>query len=279
MATGVDLIQRPREHALGLGAALGLLLALASVLRLGPAVGGLPEGAAALVGETAIAEASVQRAERALLTDSNLTPQQARATALDRLIDEELAVQRGLELGIATQDPRVRALLVEAVIDHVETRAEDEGAPTEAQLRALFAREPGRFSVDRRVHVRELLFVGADAEHRAQAARRALVAGLSAAGDRPSLLPDALLPQSKLRDYLGDSPSRAVSTLRAGEVSGVVKTPSATHVLVLIDAQGGVAPSYEEAREAVEAQWRRDRVDVALREFLGDLRGRTRILR
>jgi hypothetical protein len=268
-----------KQRALAAGCAVGLIVALGSVLVLGPAAGGLPEGTVAVVGEASISEASLHRAQSALLADTSLSNEEARRRALERLIDEELAVQRGLELGIAVEDPRMRALLVEAVLANIEARTEDGPEPTVEELRALYAREPGRFSTDRRVRVRHFVFVGADADHRAHAARRALKTGAGAEGDRPSLVPDMLLPTSKLRDYVGDSVARAAASLKVGEVSPVVRTEAGVHVVVLDRAKGGATPEFETVRDAVEAQWRRERVDAAVGQFLVDMRARVRIVR
>ena len=265
-----------RTHALTAGALLGLVLALASVLRLGPELAGPPSGAVALVGQTPISEGALARASHALMADTNLAPAQARERALQRLIDEELAVQRGIEMGVAVDDPRVRALLVEAVIDSVTAPALD-AVPTEAELVAVHAHEPGRYSASRRVRVAHALFTGADARHRAEAARAEVLAGGKLVGDGVATVPDLLLPLSKLRDYVGDSPARAAATLLPGEAR-VVETEAGAHVVAVLEAVGGEPQPLSVVRDAVEAQWRRERADQALEVFFVEMRRRVRVV-
>lgn len=270
--------------ALGLGAVAGLALALGSVLGLGPAVGGVPDGAVAVVGETPIPQQSLERAERALLADSSLTPEQARARALERLIDEELAVQHGLELGLATTDPRIRALLVEAVIDAVAARAEDEAPATEAELRAYYEAEKGRFSATRKVRVTGARFTGADADHQARALSQqwkvavAAEQPLRAPEGKAVPVPNALMPVTKLRDYLGDTAARSVAALAAGELV-VVEVEEATLVLAVTEARGGSPAPFEKVRDAVRTQWQRQRSEVALEAFFRERRERVSIVR
>jgi len=61
-----------------------------------------------------------------------------RAHVLERLIEEELLVQRGLTLGLARQDRRVRADLTATVIDGVVSDA-SEGEPSDDELTAFYA--------------------------------------------------------------------------------------------------------------------------------------------
>jgi hypothetical protein len=74
------------------------------------------------------------------------TPAQRQA-ALRSMIEEELLVQRGLELGLPDSDPDVRAALSNAV--RVQAGADSRAAALdEAALRAFFARHPERYGSD-----------------------------------------------------------------------------------------------------------------------------------
>ncbi len=91
---------------LALGAAVGIAAAAAGLL-LGDAgdAGGLPDDVVALVNGTPVRLADYERAVVALASDRREPLEdEDRRYVLDRLVDEELLVQRGLELGFARLD-------------------------------------------------------------------------------------------------------------------------------------------------------------------------------
>jgi len=147
----------------------------------------------------------------------------------------------------------------------------------------LFSR-PGRVRV-RQVWVR----AGNAAEatralERAQEAARRLRAGeafpaVSAAlGDREvAPLPDALLPPSKLSDYLGPTVLRTLLAMAPGEVSDPIRAQSGYHVLQVVEREANQLAPLAEMRPQVAAEVRRRRSDQALRRYLDDLRSRASI--
>src|SRR5207247_1932083 len=112
-----------------------------------------------------------------------------RRRVLDRLVDEELLVQRALELGLARRDRLVRAELAGAAIGLLGTTA-DAPEPTRAELEAFYDAHRDDFTEPGRIRV-EQVFVGAAsleeearAGGRAAAAARRLRAGDALAGVR-----------------------------------------------------------------------------------------------
>ena len=101
------------------GAVTGLLIAAAGLVenRNIQKSDPLPAGNIARVGDTLIPIGRY----RALLDDlsadkRNALTEEDREFALDRLIDEELLIQRGLELGLASNAPAVRKALASMTI-------------------------------------------------------------------------------------------------------------------------------------------------------------------
>src|SRR5262249_25577691 len=136
-----------------------------------------------------------------------------RRLVLDRLIDEELLIQRGLDLGFARQDRKVRADLTAAVIASVVSEHEDL-QPSDAQLQTFYDAHRDFFTQPGRLRVQQIFFSVASTSgdagalaRAAEAVRRARAgeafdAVRAALGD-PEIapLPDALLPPAKLVDY------------------------------------------------------------------------------
>ena len=74
-------------------------------------------GVAAVVNGREISQANLESAVRALAADSNHTIGQAeRRRVLDRLIEEELLVQRAVELDLEVKDRNIRNRLVGTMI-------------------------------------------------------------------------------------------------------------------------------------------------------------------
>ena len=173
-----------------------------------------------------------------------------RARVLDRLIDEELLVQRGAELELERGDRTLRNALVAAVIDDLVTRGRAAaGEPDDDELRRFYDAHRGLFAAAEQLRVR------------------------ATTSARQPPVPDALLPVGKLRDYLGASALAAVLTLEPGESVTV-----GARVLTLVDRQAGAAPPFEAVRAEVAAEYRRRAGDDALRHFLDQRRARARVV-
>jgi parvulin-like peptidyl-prolyl isomerase len=241
----------------------------------------LPPGAAASVNGTLIFAEDYERMLAALASErrSPLT-REDRRHVLDRLVDEELLVQRGLELDLPSLDRRVRADLTQAVIASVLAEVEEDVASRE-ELEAFYREQGDFFTRPGRLRVRQV-FVrasGDGAEDRAREAARRLREGeplasvQDALGDDPvAPLPDARLPALKLREYLGPSALRAAYDLEVGGVSDPVRSGMGFHVLQLVEREPDRLPPLDEIEQEVRADFRRRRGDRALRSYLDELR-------
>ncbi len=276
---------------LAIGAGAGVALAATGLVASSVTRGrGLPPGAVARVNGALVRGDDYARSLDALERDRRAGREPAdRRLVLDRLIDEELLVQRGLELGLARQDARVRRDLTAAVIDAVVTEHED-GTPPDAELEAFYRRERDFFARPGRLRVRQLWCradTAADApsaEARARAAAASLRAGEDFAGVRARLgdpeiapLPDALLSPAKLLDHLGPTALRAALELEAGAVSDPVRSATGYHVLQVIEREAEWVPPREEVADEVVAEYRRRRGERALRAYLDALRARAEV--
>jgi len=93
---------------LSAGACAGLALAVAGLVA-PPETPRLPEGAVAAVNGSLVRSADYERALEALAADRrDALGASEKRHVLDRLVDEELLVQRAFELGLARQDRRAR---------------------------------------------------------------------------------------------------------------------------------------------------------------------------
>ncbi|MBW2287973.1 MAG: SurA N-terminal domain-containing protein [Deltaproteobacteria bacterium] len=269
---------------LGLGAVVGIALAVASLLSPSGTVG-LPEGALARVNSTVIRESQFERAVAAMASDRRTALTSAdRRHVLDRLIDEELLVQYGLALGLAERDRRVRSDLVSAVLAS-QVASVDGTTPSDDEVLEFYRENEPFFRSPGRLRVRSLWIraapdrTAAEALARAEAAVERLRAGeafdvvAQAIGDRPvAPVPDGMLPPAKLREYVGPSALRVIDRLVVGDVSDPLVSESAVRVFLLVDRELSVAPAIEVIANEVRAEMKRRAGDDAVRSLLDRLR-------
>ncbi len=201
-----------------------------------------------------IARESYQTALRAVAGDrkAGVLQEGDRERVLERLFDQELLIDRAIELGLHERDPQIRNQLATAMIDFLVQRAEDEArAADEAELRSFYEAQQFRFS--------------------RAAQYRVVVEGQTIP------LPEGFLLEKEIAQRLGPSTARRVAQLEVGE-SVSIGEGGGSYTVRLVERRGGDVAPFEEAREAVEAAYVRDRSEAAVREFLELARRRTDIV-
>lgn len=276
---------------LALGAAAGVAAAAWGLLAAEARPDALPRGAVALVNGRPILKADYQRILAGVASDSRWPLTEAmRRRVLDRMIDEELLVQRGLALGLVESDRRVRGDITAAMVQSVVVESEDQD-PSGETLRAFYENEQRVFRSPGRLRVRQLFFRVSDPSSeeavraRAERGRERLLAGepldrvRAALGDAEvSPIPDVLLPPKELRTYVGPRALAAALALEPGQVSAPVRSGTGLHVLVLEEREPPRTPPFEEVREQVRAEWVRRADDRALERYLALLREQAHVV-
>ncbi len=281
--------RRPR-FLLALGALAGLALAGVELVRPSSHEVPLSGDTIAVVNGHPVARPDFESAVSALAADRRSAIDATdRRRILDRLIEEQLLVERGIDLDLPRRDPRVRAEVVAAVIDTISSEASAR-EPSAAEVARFYAENGDLFAEPGRIRARQVLVRVAPGETeesaraRAEAAAERLRAGeehaavVAALGDTPiAPLPDALLPPQKLREYLGPTVARAALELEPGRVGDPVRSSLGYHVLEALERERGRLAPLEEIESQVRAEWRRRKADQALREYLDDLRSRAQV--
>ncbi len=283
MAEGGDRDGPARRtgRLLAAGAVVGLAAALWGALGQ-PGFGRPGRDAIASVNGIEVARADYERALGALAADkrSPLTTADARR-ALDRLVDEELLVSRGLELGLGTSDLAVRKALVDAMVQFAAAEAAGR-KPSDEELRSFYAERPQLARPAPQLRVRVVSFPSADGAQ-VEAMRAALRAGQDFdsaahnAGAESVIVPDTLLPAGKLADYAGPVVRDVAISLAAGEVAGPVDAGGVPTFVFLLDKREGQAPPFDTVRDVVAEEWRRRQAESALAHYLQGLRRSAKI--
>jgi parvulin-like peptidyl-prolyl isomerase len=271
------------------GVIIGILLAAFGLLRSGePAAYRtvLPDGAVVQVNGFPISADLYARLLGGLAAErktQELTLDD-RQRILDRMIDEELLLQRGLELGLARTDQIIRRQIVAALTTSIKAEAEDV-TPDDAELQRFCEEHMDLFTRTDRLSFAQIFFrVPSAAEdtpirQRAEEATQRLRMGESLEvvnkelGDEPVLrLPSDSLPAEKIQEYLGPTATQALLALAPGEVSDPVRSGIGYHVLLLHARQPAAVPPFETIREHVLTQYRRVAGEKAVAAYVTELR-------
>jgi len=283
MSGGSEGAKRRARRLLLLGAAVGLAAAAAGLITgIGPPARAPGPSDVATVNGTPIQREQLQRTLAALARDKRnaLTADDERHV-LDRLIEEELLVQRGIEIGLVESDSRIRKAMVAAMIQSIIADVESR-QPELGDVERFFDENLSYFTSPPRFRLERLSFRARegrpDPAGRARAARRALDSETSSqvrerlADESVLALPDALLPLHKLREYLGPAVVDAALALEGDRWSSPLETPQGWQLVRVRERTVPPPPVFSDVREQVEAEFRRRGGDRALRDYLEWLR-------
>lgn len=247
------------------GAILGLVVAGVGLFTAqGTRIAGVPPEDIATVNQVPVLMsdyvAALQASEGVELDKA--TPAQKRKV-LAQLIREELYVQRGVELGLPSDVIEVRQALVSAVegqqgVDAAATQ------PDEATLRAFYRNHRERYTGEGTLALNDLV---APSLAQAQAVASALRRGQ---GVEEVMRSHGLRRSSKMADgeefyfaarlHLGDRLFEVARALRAGQVSEPLTMRDGVHLLAVSHNSLPLVSPYDQVRDRVLADYRRDKV-------------------
>ena len=269
------------------GAVVGLGCALVAILGESPFESSpepFPSDAAAVVNGVAVPMEMLEQALQAIASDSRRTLTQAdQDFVLNRLIEQELIVQRARDLGFDQRDRMVRNTMIAGMVQSITSSAHDVSTD-DAAIESFYAENSAYFARTDRAWIREIrIAINAEQDEKlAQERAEGVVARLrmgepfesvAEAFATPAVapLPDGFLPPAQLRNYLGPTPARAALALTPGEVSEPIRGGSNVHVLVMVDRVPGVVPPLDAVRELVITEMHRRAGEQALRDYIDNL--------
>jgi hypothetical protein len=269
----------------GTGALVGLIVAgFGLFTAAGTHTSSVPPEDVALVNGVPILRVDFLSQLRVLhdVSPSQATRQQKSAVIGD-MIAEELAVQRGVELGMPTDDTDTRSALIAAVRGQLATDVLAE-MPNEAQLRSYYAAHRAHYASEGRMELRWLI-LPPGAQSQAVAAVAALRGGLS---PDQAIVAYRLKSTGKVDDgeeyyfaaaiHLGPRLFAVARALKDGGVSDPIRTPDGVNILIMKRNQPPVGQSFDEARDRVREDYSRDRLAIVEAANARFLHGRADIV-
>ncbi len=282
---------RRTQVLLALGAVIGIAAAVASMMTLAAERDALEDGVVARVNDVDIRGNDYLRAVAALASDrrSPLTADDRRHV-LDRLVDEELLVQYGIDLGLVRSDRRVRGDLVSAVLA-AQVASVDGYQPTDAEAEAFYAENSEFFALPGRLRLAVLWIRGEPARSEEEAMQRAEEALAAVRAGQPfsevrqrfgdeqiAPLPDAYLPAAKVREYVGPTVATRALELPVGGVSEPIRAGAGVYLVEVVDREPRRVPELAAVRAQVDAEMQRRAGDDAVRSTLERLRREGRVV-
>jgi SurA N-terminal domain/PPIC-type PPIASE domain len=188
-----------------------------------------------------------------------------RRKVLNDMIREELFVQRGKELDLASSDPEVRSALVNAVELEISEDAIT-AQPNEATLRDYYTTHPDRYVSEGIMNVRDWVFPAGDLGE--IAAHLEALKSAEIPGETLARLPahesgktqgDEFYFAAKI--HLGDQLFAAARDLSDGTASAPIRLSDGVHVLYMVSNKRPVPFDFTKARPQVLNDYRNQAIE------------------
>jgi len=202
-----------------------------------------------------------------------------RAFVLERMIEEELLIQRAKDLGMFSTNTMIRGAIVQQMINMIISENSLDIVST-SQLKEFYEANKGFFTSADRLRLKQIYFSDekGGALERAQNAYLYLVQGnnldvIDSKSDESALeVPNTLMTLSKVREYIGPSLMQLAKMLKPGEFTSPKKVIGGYKIIVLLERRDASPPDFKEIRDRVKSEYQKRKDDEALRDYLNKLK-------
>ena len=192
----------------------------------------------------------------------------------ERLIDEELLIQRAIELDLVRNDSLVKGNVIQTMFQYI-INSNELVEPSEAELREYFNKEKNYFSSGRRYKLKNYTFRNLnDAETAINLLNQSDLESFLKLVETESAidLPNVFLTPQKIRDYLGPKVLDELPSLEKGGFSNIFEINEVPSIVICIDILLDNNPKFEEIAEQIKNKFIRDREDSLVKEYIENLR-------
>ena len=192
----------------------------------------------------------------------------------ERLIDEELLIQRAIELDLVRNDSLVKGNVIQTMFQYI-INSNELVEPSEAELREYFSKEKNYFSSGRRYKLKNYTFRNLnDAETAINLLNQSDFESFLKLVETESAidLPNVFLTTQKIRDYLGPKVLDELPSLEKGGFSNIFEINEVPSIVICIDILLDNNPKFEEIAEKIKNKFIRDREDSLVKEYIENLR-------
>ena len=206
---------------------------------------------------------------------------------LERLIDEQLLLQRGLEIDLPQTEGMVRKAIVNAMIDKVVVEGQV-STINEEELNSFYEDNKDFFSGHSEVHIKRIFIEyrsQEEDEKRLDKIRELLIDGEdfdiveAAYGDYilPEI-PNMLLPIKKLKDYLEPDLVTMVLNMQPGQITSEIETVNGFIFIYMLSSIRGEEKTFEAVKEQVSNEYKRRNDEISIQNYMEWLREKSEII-
>ena len=233
------------------------------------------DSAVARVGEK---EISMQRFEEIIKvlddqSNSELTLEKKNMIR-ERLIDEELLIQRAIELDLIRNDSLIKGNIIQTMFQHI-INSNEVIEPSEKQLRDYFRKEKDYFSSGKRFKLKNYSFRNLnEAETGSKYLKKNNFDAFLNLTNKENIfdVPEVFLTPQKIRDYLGPKALQELDNLNKGDYSNVIQLNDIPSIIFCIDILYSKTPLFEEIYDQIKDKFIREREDILVKEYIENLR-------
>ena len=192
----------------------------------------------------------------------------------ERLIDEELLIQRAIELDLVRNDSLVKGNVIQTMFQYI-INSNELAEPSEAELREYFSKEKNYFSSGKRYKLKNYTFRNLnDAETARNFLNQSNLESFIKLVETENAieLPNVFLTPQKIRDYLGTKVLEELPSLEKGGYSNIFEINQVPSIVICIDVLLDNNPKFEEIIEQIKNKFIRDREDRLVKEYIENLR-------
>ncbi len=192
----------------------------------------------------------------------------------ERLIDEELLIQRAIELDLVRNDSLVKGNVIQTMFQYIINSSEL-SEPSEVELREYFNKEKNYFSSGKSYKLKNYAFRNlSDAETaRNSLEQNNLESFLKLVETENTInLPNVFLTPQKIRDYLGPKVLEELPSLEKGGFSNIFQINQVPSIVICVDVLLDNNPKFDEIIEQIKKKFIRDREDSLVKEYVENLR-------
>ena len=233
------------------------------------------DSAVARVGEK---EISMQRFEEIIKvlddqSNSELTLEKKNMIR-ERLIDEELLIQRAIELDLIRNDSLIKGNIIQTMFQHI-INSNEAIEPSEKQLKDYFRKEKDYFSSGKRFKLKNYSFRNLnEAETGSKYLKQNNFDAFLNLTNKENIfdVPEVFLTPQKIRDYLGPKALQELEKLNKGDYSKVIQLNDIPSIIFCIDILYSKTPLFEEIYDQIKDKFIREREDILVKEYIENLR-------
>ncbi len=190
---------------------------------------------------------------------------------LQRLIEEELLVQRGLELGMLDIDNDVRGAIVRALIASINNEV-SAIQPSNEELMEYYHSNQERFTYPGAIAVKVWT---AEAKKEALLLQEAIQNNqviFNRNGVRPlKNIPEGLLTMNKLREYIGPTLVSLI-TDNPGQKTVINLSQGRWYIVEIIQRKESITSPFNQIKNQVTNEYMRFKADEKLRQYINNLK-------